>query len=77
MAARVIARHPEQGWNLFCGGIIAFDDGGLLSPAGESSNPRPAGAGRQGTLSPGPSPAPHPGRRRRRSAPAASGMRDS
>lgn len=25
-AARVVAFHPEQGWNLLCNGAIVFDD---------------------------------------------------
>jgi hypothetical protein len=32
MAARVIARHPEQGWSLLCNGVISFDDMGELLP---------------------------------------------
>lgn len=31
-AARVVRAHPEQGWNLLCNGVIAFDDGGDLLP---------------------------------------------
>jgi hypothetical protein len=31
-AARLIAAHPEQGWNLLCNGVIVFDDGGELLP---------------------------------------------
>ena len=30
--ARIVSRHPEQGWNLLCNGVIAFDDGGDLLP---------------------------------------------
>ncbi len=33
-AAHVIACHPEQGWSLLCNGVVLFDDGGLLLPAG-------------------------------------------
>ena len=33
-AARIIAAHPEQGWNLLCNGVIAFEDGLDLSPSG-------------------------------------------
>jgi hypothetical protein len=25
-AARVVAGHPEQGWNLLCNGVVLFDD---------------------------------------------------
>lgn len=32
MAARVIARHPEQGWSLLCNGVVAFEDTGALLP---------------------------------------------
>lgn len=32
MAARVVARHPEQGWSLLCNGVISFDDMGELLP---------------------------------------------
>ena len=31
-AARIVAAHPEQGWNLLCNGVIAFDDGEDLLP---------------------------------------------
>ena len=31
-AARIVAAHPEQGWNLLCNGVIAFDDGIDLLP---------------------------------------------
>ena len=31
-AARVIAAHPEQGWNLLCNGVIVFDDTGEILP---------------------------------------------
>jgi hypothetical protein len=31
-AARILVAHPEQGWNLLCNGVIAFDDGGDLLP---------------------------------------------
>ena len=33
-AARIVAAHPEQGWNLLCNGVIAFDDGLDLLPSG-------------------------------------------
>lgn len=31
-AARVVAAHPEQGWNLLCNGVVLFDDNGELLP---------------------------------------------
>ncbi len=34
--ARVIACFPEQGWSLLCNGVIAFHDGGELSPTGRA-----------------------------------------
>ena len=43
-AARTIASHPEQGWNLLCNGVVLFDDLGELLPSGRavtSSGPRP------------------------------------
>ena len=33
-AARVVARHPEQGWSLLCNGVIVFDDMGEILPGG-------------------------------------------
>jgi hypothetical protein len=36
MAARVVARHPEQGWSLLCNGVISFDDMGELLPDGRA-----------------------------------------
>jgi hypothetical protein len=33
-SARVVSRHPEQGWSLLCNGVIAFDDGGDILPGG-------------------------------------------
>jgi hypothetical protein len=38
-AARVVARHPEQGWSLLCNGVVLFDDGGELLPDGSSVGP--------------------------------------
>lgn len=32
-AARSVASHPDQGWNLLCNGVVLFDDGGELLPA--------------------------------------------
>jgi hypothetical protein len=39
LAAHVLAAHPEQGWNLLCNGVVAFDDGGVLLPNGEAISP--------------------------------------
>lgn len=39
-AARIIASYPEQGWNLRCNGVIAFDDTGELMPDNSSVAPR-------------------------------------
>lgn len=36
LAAHIVAAHPEQGWNLLCNGVVAFDDGGLLLPDGHA-----------------------------------------
>ena len=33
-AARVIAAHPEQGWNLLCNGVVVFEDTGEILPDG-------------------------------------------
>ena len=42
-AARVVARHPEQGWVLLCNGVVVFDDTGELLPDGRTVAPhRPA-----------------------------------
>jgi len=42
-AARVVARHPEQGWLLLCNGVVVFDDTGELLPDGRTIAPhRPA-----------------------------------
>jgi hypothetical protein len=37
MAARALARHPEQGWSLLCNGIVLFDDAGALLPGGQDA----------------------------------------
>ena len=42
IAARPIARHPEQGWSLLCNGVVLFDDGGQLLPDGRAVSPAPA-----------------------------------
>jgi hypothetical protein len=31
-AARVVARHADQGWSLLCNGVVLFDDTGELMP---------------------------------------------
>jgi hypothetical protein len=36
MAARVVTRHPEQGWSLLCNGVVSFDDLGELLPDGRA-----------------------------------------
>ncbi len=38
-AARVISRHPEQGWSLLCNGVVVFDDTGEILPDGRSVAP--------------------------------------
>jgi hypothetical protein len=38
-AARIVARHPEQGWYLLCNGVIIFDDTGELLPNGRMIEP--------------------------------------
>lgn len=38
-AARIVAAHPEQGWNLLCNGIVLFDDTGELLPDGQPVAP--------------------------------------
>jgi hypothetical protein len=38
-AARAVASHPEQGWNLLCNGVVVFDDTGELIPTGGSTPP--------------------------------------
>jgi Family of unknown function (DUF5999) len=41
-AARVIACHPEQGWNLLCNGVVVFEDTGALLPDGTVIEPHRA-----------------------------------
>jgi len=41
-AARIVATHPEQGWNLLCNGVITFDDTGELLPDGRTIAPHRA-----------------------------------
>ena len=38
-AARVISRHPEQGWSLLCNGVVVFDDTGEIMPDGRCVAP--------------------------------------
>ena len=38
-AARVVAAHPEQGWNLLCNGVVVFDDTGEILPDGDIRAP--------------------------------------
>jgi hypothetical protein len=40
-AARIIASHPEQGWNLLCNGVVSFEDTGDLLPDGRMISPAP------------------------------------
>lgn len=45
-AARVVADHPDQGWNLLCNGVLTFDDTGELLPDGQVIAPhRPLSTG--------------------------------
>ena len=41
-AARLVAAHPEQGWNLLCNGVVVFDDRGELLPDRTAVAPRRA-----------------------------------
>jgi hypothetical protein len=38
-AAVAVARHPEQGWNLLCNGVVVFDDTGEILPDGRVIDP--------------------------------------
>ena len=31
-AAKVVSRHPEQGWSLLCNGVIVWEDTGEILP---------------------------------------------
>jgi hypothetical protein len=44
-SARIVAAHPEQGWNLLCNRVIVFDDGGYLLPPDPSRATPPRSAG--------------------------------
>lgn len=39
-AARCVAFHPEQGWDLLCNGVVVFQDTGELLPDGRTITPR-------------------------------------
>jgi Family of unknown function (DUF5999) len=39
LAARVICDHLDQGWELLCNGVVAFDDHGALLPDGRALPP--------------------------------------
>ncbi len=41
LAARAVARHPEQGWSRLCNGVVLFDDSGELLPDGRVVDPAP------------------------------------
>jgi hypothetical protein len=45
LAARIVASHPEQGWNLLCNGIIVFDDTGAIA-GNRAIEPQPIWCGR-------------------------------
>jgi hypothetical protein len=42
LAARLVARYPDQGWSLLCNGVVVLDDGDQLLPDGRivSRSPR-------------------------------------
>ncbi|MDP9181204.1 MAG: DUF5999 family protein [Actinomycetota bacterium] len=42
LAARSVARHPEQGWSLLCNGVVLFEDCGELLPDGQAVRPHRA-----------------------------------
>jgi len=42
LAARTVARHPEQGWSLLCNGVVLFEDCGELLPDGRAVQPHRA-----------------------------------
>jgi hypothetical protein len=41
--ARIVSRHPEQGWNLLCNSVVVFDDTGELLPDGRAIPPHRPG----------------------------------
>jgi hypothetical protein len=53
-AARIVAAHPEQGWNLLCNGVISFDDAGALLPSGGVVTPGQITPGPISVVTPGP-----------------------
>ena len=47
LAARLVARYPDQGWSLLCNGVVLLEDGGQLLPDGRivsSAAARPGAA---------------------------------
>jgi hypothetical protein len=42
IAARLVARNPEQGWRLLCNGVVLFDDGSQRLPDGQTVSPATA-----------------------------------
>jgi len=44
LAARLVARYPDQGWSLLCNGVIIFDDGGEFVSAPARRDDEPAAA---------------------------------
>jgi hypothetical protein len=47
VAARLVARYPDQGWSLLCNGVVLLDGGGQLLPDGQivsSAAARPGAA---------------------------------
>ena len=41
LAARLVARYPDQGWSLLCNGVVLLDDGDQLLPDGRIVSPPP------------------------------------
>jgi len=39
LAARLVARYPDQGWSLLCNGVVLLEDGGQLLPDGRIVSP--------------------------------------
>jgi len=42
LAARLVARYPDQGWSLLCNGVVLVDDGDQLLPDGRIVSPAAA-----------------------------------
>ena len=42
LAARLVARYPDQGWSLLCNGVVLLDDGDQLLPDGRIVSPAAA-----------------------------------